>query len=311
MTDMLTVKNLVKKYGSQQVLNGISFEIKKGTIYGFLGPNGAGKTTTMNILSGLINFNAGEIKLNDIDIKKNKKDFVKRIGYLPQNPVFYGYMTAYEYLNFTGKINGMPDITIKNRSEELLDIVGLKSAANRKIREYSGGMKQRLGIAAALYKNPEIVFLDEPTSALDPEGRHEIHEFLKILKSKGMTVFLSTHILNDIERICDEVSILDKGKILISSNLESLKEQYIQPIFDIEYEKDASIMKERLSMISWIKKVTIKGCSLSVYVDNINTAKSELLGLAMDSSNPIISFNMRKSTLEDIFIRLVNNNENI
>lgn len=311
MTDMLTVKNLVKKYGSQQVLNGISFEIKKGTIYGFLGPNGAGKTTTMNILSGLINFNAGEIKLNDIDIKKNKKDFVKRIGYLPQNLVFYGYMTAYEYLNFTGKINGMPDITIKNRSEELLDIVGLKSAANRKIREYSGGMKQRLGIAAALYKNPEIVFLDEPTSALDPEGRHEIHEFLKILKSKGMTVFLSTHILNDIERICDEVSILDKGKILISSNLESLKEQYIQPIFDIEYEKDASIMKERLSMISWVKKVTIKGCSLSVYVDNINTAKSELLGLAMDSSNPIISFNMRKSTLEDIFIRLVNNNENI
>lgn len=308
---MLTVKNLVKKYGNQQVLNGISFEIKKGTIYGFLGPNGAGKTTTMNILSGLINFNAGEIKLNDIDIKKNKKDFVKRIGYLPQNPVFYGYMTAYEYLNFTGKINGMPDITIKNRSEELLDIVGLKSAANRKIREYSGGMKQRLGIAAALYKNPEIVFLDEPTSALDPEGRHEIHEFLKILKSKGMTVFLSTHILNDIERICDEVSILDKGKILISSNLESLKEQYIQPIFDIEYENDASIMKERLSMISWIKKVTIKGCSLSVYVDNINTAKSELLGLAMDSSNPIISFNMRKSTLEDIFIRLVNNNENI
>lgn len=308
---MLTVKNLVKKYGSQQVLNGISFEIKKGTIYGFLGPNGAGKTTTMNILSGLINFNAGEIKLNDIDIKKNKKDFVKRIGYLPQNLVFYGYMTAYEYLNFTGKINGMPDITIKNRSEELLDIVGLKSAANRKIREYSGGMKQRLGIAAALYKNPEIVFLDEPTSALDPEGRHEIHEFLKILKSKGMTVFLSTHILNDIERICDEVSILDKGKILISSNLESLKEQYIQPIFDIEYEKDASIMKERLSMISWVKKVTIKGCSLSVYVDNINTAKSELLGLAMDSSNPIISFNMRKSTLEDIFIRLVNNNENI
>ena len=308
---MLIVKNLVKKYGSQQVLNGISFEIKKGTIYGFLGPNGAGKTTTMNILSGLINFNAGEIKLNDIDIKKNKKDFVKRIGYLPQNPVFYGYMNAYEYLNFTGKINGMPDITIKNRSEELLDIVGLKSAANRKIREYSGGMKQRLGIAAALYKNPEIVFLDEPTSALDPEGRHEIHEFLKILKSKGMTVFLSTHILNDIERICDEVSILDKGKILISSNLESLKEQYIQPIFDIEYEKDASIMKERLSMISWIKKVTIKGCSLSVYVDNINTAKSELLGLAMDSSNPIISFNMRKSTLEDIFIRLVNNNENI
>ena len=308
---MLRVKNLVKKYGNLEVLNDISFEIKKGTIYGFLGPNGAGKTTTMNILSGLIDFNGGEIKLNDMDIKKDKKDFVKKIGYLPQDPVFYGYMSAYEYLNFAGKINGMPDSTIEKRSDELLNIVGLKSATKRKIGEYSGGMKQRLGIAASLYKNPEIVFLDEPTSALDPEGRFEILEFIKSLKSKGMTVFLSTHILNDIERICDEVSILDKGKILISSNLESLKEQYIQPIYDIEYEKDASFIKDRLKKVSWIKKINNQGCILSVYVDNLNAAKSELLGLAIDSNNPIISFNMRKSTLEDIFIRLVNENDNI
>lgn len=308
---MLRVKNLIKNYGNLQVLNDISFEIKKGTIYGFLGPNGAGKTTTMNILSGLINFNGGDIKLNDIDIKKDKKDFIKRIGYLPQDPVFYGYMSAYEYLNFTGKINGMSDKTIKDRSKELLDIVGLSDAAKRKIVEYSGGMRQRLGIAASLYKNPEIVFLDEPTSALDPEGRFEVLKFIKSLKSKGMTVFFSTHILNDVERICDEVSILDKGKILISSNLESLKEQYMQPIYDIEYENDCSVIKDRLKKVPWIKRINTNGCCLSVYVDNVDAAKSKLLNLTMDSSNPVISFNMRKSTLEDIFIRLVNENDNI
>lgn len=308
---MLKVINLKKKYGNLEVLKGISFEIKKGTIYGFLGPNGAGKTTTMNILSGLIGHNGGKIILDGKDLNKNKRELLKKVGYLPQDPVFYGYMNAIEYLSFIGKINNMDEKEIRERTGSLLKTVGLSDAAKRKIGGYSGGMKQRFGIATALFKKPEIVFLDEPTSALDPEGRMEVLEFIKGLKNQGITVFLSTHILNDIERVCDEVSILDKGEILVSDNLENLKNKYIQPIFDIEFENDAPGIGERLQGVNWIKDVKVKGSSISVYVNDLRSAKDNLLRLIVDSGNPVTSFNIRKSNLEDIFIRLVNGYGNV
>lgn len=308
---MLKVVNINKKYGDFEVLKNICFEIKKGTIYGFLGPNGAGKTTTMNILSGLIDFNSGQVYLHGEDFKKNKRQLLKKVGYLPQNPVFYNYMNANEYLHFIGEINNMPEKQIRERTIELLDIVKLSEAAKRKIGQYSGGMKQRLGIAVALFNKPEIVFLDEPTSALDPEGRREILEFIKDLKSSGTTVFLSTHILGDIERVCDEVSILDKGQILISDNLENLKKKYIQPIFDIEFEKNCVNLEKILLNFKWIEKVVVKENKASIYVNNLDIAKSELLKLLVQRENTILSYDLRKSNLEDIFIRLVNKNDNL
>lgn len=308
---MLKAVNLTKRYGSLEVLKGISFEVKKGSIYGFLGPNGAGKSTTMNILSGLIDFNGGEIYLDKQDFKKNKRKLLKRVGYLPQSPVFYGYMTAVEYLTFIGELGGMESEKIKNRIIELLDVVKLTESSKRRISTYSGGMKQRLGLAAALFNSPELVFLDEPTSALDPEGRMEVLEFIKGLKKSGTTVFFSTHILNDIERVCDEVSILNEGKILVSDNLENLKMKYIQPIYDIEFENNLCGLESRFKNVPWIQKTVTKGNRAAIYVNDMNRAKGELLGLIAKESNPVISFNHRKSNLEDIFIRLVNNNENL
>jgi ABC-2 type transport system ATP-binding protein len=308
---MLKVVNLNKKYGDFEVLKNISFEIKKGTIYGFLGPNGAGKTTTMNILSGLIDFNGGEIYLDGENFKKNKRQLLKKVGYLPQNPIFYNYMNAKEYLHFIGEIANMSEKNIRERTTEILGIVKLTEASKRKIGQYSGGMKQRLGIAVALFNKPEIVFLDEPTSALDPEGRMEILEYIKELKLEGITVFLSTHILSDIERICDEVSILDKGQILISDNLENLKNKYIQPIFDIEFEKYCLNLDKVLLDFKWVEKVLIKENNASVYVNNLDIAKAELLKLLVQGENTILTFNLRKSNLEDIFIRLVNKNDNL
>ena len=308
---MLKVVNLNKKYGNFEVLKDISFEIKKGTIYGFLGPNGAGKTTTMNILSGLIDFNGGEVYLDGENFKNNKRELLRKVGYLPQSPIFYNYMSALEYLHFIGELTNMPEKNIKARTAEILDIVKLTDAAKRKVGQYSGGMKQRLGIAVALFNKPEMVFLDEPTSALDPEGRMEILEYIKALKSVGTTVFLSTHILSDIERVCDEVSILDKGKILISDNLENLKSMYIQPIFDIEFEKCCFNFDKILLESKWVEKVIIKENKASIYVNNINIAKSELLKLLVQGENTILSFNLRKSNLEDIFMRLVNENDNL
>lgn len=308
---MLKVANINKRYGELEVLKNISFEIKKGTIYGFLGPNGAGKSTTMNILSGLIDFNGGEIYLDGEDFKKNKRRLLKKVGYLPQDPVFYNYMNANEYLHFIGEISNMTEKNIRERTIEILEIVRLTESAKRKIGQYSGGMKQRLGIAVALFNKPEIVFLDEPTSALDPEGRMEILEFIKELKSEGTTVFMSTHILNDIERICDHVSILDKGKILVSDNLENLKNKYIQPIFDIEFEKLPAKLDKVLLNFKWVDNVSTNGNKASIYVNNLEIAKSELLRFLVQAENTILSYELRKSNLEDIFIRLVNENENL
>lgn len=308
---MLRVEKLTKKYGSLEVLKEISFEVKKGTIYGFLGPNGAGKTTTMNILSGLIDYNGGDIFINGNDFKKNKRELLKKVGYLPQSPVFYGYMTAVEYLTFIGKLGGMENEKIKTRITELLEIVKLSEAAKRRIGGYSGGMKQRLGLAASLFNNPELVFLDEPTSALDPEGRMEILEFIEGLRKLGTTVFFSTHILNDIERVCDEVSILSGGKILVSDNLENLKNKYIQPIYDVEFEKNTNGLENRFESVPWIQKTVVKANKATIYINDMSRAKGELLGLIAKENNPVTSFNLRKSNLEDIFIRLVNNDENL
>lgn len=308
---MIKVVNINKKYGNFEVLKDISFEIKKATIYGFLGPNGAGKSTTMNILSGLIDFNGGEIYLDGEDFKKNKRRLLKKVGYLPQNPVFYNYMSANEYLHFIGEISNMSEKSIRERTLEILDVVKLSESAKKKIGQYSGGMKQRLGIAVALFNKPEIVFLDEPSSALDPEGRMEILEFIKNLKTEGVTVFMSTHILSDIERICDHVSILDKGRILVSDNLENLKNKYIQPIFDIEFEKLPAKLDKVLLNFKWIDSVSIRRNKASIYVNNLGIAKSELLKFLAQGENTILSYELRKSNLEDIFIRLVNENDNI
>jgi ABC-2 type transport system ATP-binding protein len=308
---MLKVSNLTKSYGSLKVLKGISFETQKGGIYGFLGQNGAGKSTTMNILAGLIGYDSGDIYLNGKPLKENKRELLQKIGYLPQNPVFYNYMTAIEYLNFIGEINHMPSNKIKSRTEELLEIVNLKEAGKRKLGGYSGGMKQRFGIAVSIFNNPEILFLDEPTSALDPEGRMEVLEFIQRLQAQGTTVFLSTHILNDIERICNHVSIIHEGEIIISEGLENLKNKYIQPIYDVEFIRNCENLKEKLRSINWIDNIVINKNHSSIYVNNMKTASEELLKILINENSPITSFNLRQSNLEDIFLRLVNRHGNL
>lgn len=302
---MLKVTNLVKKYGSLEVLKGISFTIEKGKTYGFLGQNGAGKTTTMNILTGLIDYNSGEILIDSEKLDKKSNKLLKKIGYLPQNPVFYNYMTGYEYLGFIGELSGMSQKIIKKRSDELLEVVGLNDAAKRKVGGYSGGMKQRFGLAVSMFNRPELLILDEPTSALDPEGRAEILDLIQGLKKEGMTVFFSTHILNDVERICDEVSILHHGEIIISDNLNHLKNQYIQPIYDIEFENNCSNLQNTFIKENWIQNVKITGNHASLYVKDMDYAKKELLKFLSGIDNTVISFNLRKSNLEDIFLRLV------
>lgn len=308
---MLKVISLEKSYGHLKVLKGLNLEVKKGSIYGFLGKNGAGKTTTLNILTGLLKYDSGEILFDGIEFKNGKREIQKRIGYTPQSPVFYGYMNSCEYLKFIGELSGMSSKDINLRALEILELVGLKEDGKRKIGGYSGGMKQRLGIAVALFNKPEMVFFDEPTSALDPEGRMEVLKLIKKLKEDNITVFFSTHILNDVERICDEVSIIDEGKIVLEEEIHSLQKHYTQPIYDIEVENTEIKGINKLQALSYIQNIKIKDSIVSIYVKDLEVAKRELIKDLISLDITPINYNLRKSNLEDIFTRLVSKNENL
>ena len=305
---MIKVTNLKKSYGRLEALKSISFEVEKGSVFGFIGRNGAGKTTTMNILTGLIRFDSGEIFIKGKNFLKNRQELIKSIGYLPETPTFYNYMNAYEYLNFIGEIIGHDLKKLNKHTGELLGMVKLAKHGKRRIGGYSRGMKQRLALAVAFMKNPEILFLDEPASALDPEGRLEMLDLIESLKDKKITIFLSTHILNDAERVCDVICIIDEGRILLTKNLSELYETYIQPIFDIEFEKASRDGVNLLKKLKWIESIKEDGKRISIYVKDMEFAKKEILKELSKLDTGIISYQIRKSNLEDIFMRMVNKN---
>jgi len=302
---MIKVANLVKNYRNVEALKAISFEVDKGSVFGFIGRNGAGKTTTMNILTGLIRFNSGKIFIKGKDFLKHKRELVKSIGYLPETPAFYNYMNAYQYLNFMRDIIGFDAEKSGKYIKRLIEMVKLTKQAKRRIGGYSRGMKQRLALAVAFMNNPEILFLDEPASALDPEGRLEMLELIESLKNDRITIFISTHILNDAERVCDKICIIDEGKIILTEDLSQLYKTYIQPIFDIEFEEEPGKEVNRLKKLSWIESIKRKGRRVSLYIKDIDHAKKEVLKEISKLKVNISSYQIRKSTLEDIYIRMI------
>lgn len=211
---IVETKNLVKHFGSQSVLKSLNLTVYKGEIYGFIGHNGAGKSTAMQLIMGLLKADGGTIHMRLTDPLK--------IGYLPESPEFFPYMSAVQYLNYIGEAGAQSRNAIGKRTRELLDLVDLTHKATRPIGGFSRGMKQRLGLAVALYHDPDFLLLDEPSSALDPLGRQAMVQILENLKSQGKTIFLSTHILDDIERICDRVGVLHSGVLQMEGPLSEL-----------------------------------------------------------------------------------------
>lgn len=308
---MIEVKHLVKRYGNMTVLKGIDFSVEKGSVFGFLGQNGAGKSTTMNIMTGLIDFQEGQVMIDGLDLKGHKDELRRRIGYLPENPVFYGYMNAYEYLRFIADVSKYPTNQVRKRMDEVLELVQLQQAAKRRISGYSRGMKQRLGLAVALLNGPDYLFLDEPTSALDPEGRMEMLTLMEVCKESEITVFLSTHILADVERVCDQVCILHQGEIQLTEKISDLQRRYLQPIFDLEIAGDLASFQRHVETFPWVEKITVQRDSASVYVTDIAIGKRELPKVIVETGLSLQSFQIRQTTLEDIFIRMVKQDGNL
>ena len=239
--NMLTLSNVSKHFGSHSVIKNLSLEVPEGTIYGFIGQNGAGKTTTMKMILGLCPADSGQIMVNGETVAYGQNKTNRYIGYLPDVPEFYGYMKPAEYLNLCGEITGMSAARRKKRIDELLPLVGLEHD-NKRIQGFSRGMKQRLGIAQALLGEPMLLICDEPTSALDPIGRKEILDILLAVRGKT-TVIFSTHILSDVERICDEIGVLHGGSLAVQKAMGELRQMHPGSGFEMEFYQTEDTLK--------------------------------------------------------------------
>lgn len=238
---MLSVNHVSKRFGSHCIINDLSFQVKENTIYGFIGQNGAGKTTTMKMILGLYSIDSGSIQVAGEEVSYGQNKTNKFIGYLPDVPEFYSYMKPKEYLNLCGEITQIAESERRKRISDLLELVGLEHA-DKRIHGFSRGMKQRLGIAQALLNEPKLLICDEPTSALDPLGRKEILDILLAVKDKT-TVIFSTHILSDVERICDEIGLLNEGKLAMQGTMEEIHSRHSINELEIEFHTAAETEK--------------------------------------------------------------------
>ena len=294
--NVLEIKNIHKNFNEKEVLRGIDLTIKENSIFGFVGKNGAGKTTTMKAILGLIKIDNGEIYVCGEKVLYGETPTNKYIGYLPDVPEFYSYLTTREYLMLCGESLGMDKDTIKTRSEELLDLVGLKEE-KRRIKVFSRGMKQRLGVAQALLSSPKLLICDEPTSALDPIGRKEILDILTSAR-KLTTVLFSTHILSDVERICTDVALLDDGKIVLQDSVENLKKNKEDKfIVEVVEENDIGC----LLTLNNCKKTT----NLIVQFIGGDEKMQEVLDFILKNKINIKKIERLEPSLESLFMEMV------
>jgi ABC-2 type transport system ATP-binding protein len=300
--------NLTKKYGSLVALDNLNLEVAPGTVFGFLGPNGAGKTTTIKLLTGLAKATAGDAWVDNVRVVHGGGEARGHFGYLPEEPHVYGWMKGREFLTFIGRLAGLDGAALKQRVPEMLEQAGLEEAAHRRVSGYSRGMRQRLGLAQALITRPPVVLLDEPTSALDPVGRRDVLTLIETLRGET-TIFLSTHILADVERVCDEVAVLNRGRLITQANRNELTERYAAPIFEIEFSHDGDNaqagLASDLERRPWVERVQLEGRLLRVFVSDAGQAREELPGWAVGTGLTLLRYELTRPNLEDIFVRLV------
>lgn len=296
--DMLCIENLHKRFGEKEVLKGVDLTVPEHSVFGFIGKNGAGKTTTMKCVLGLIRPDGGTISVNGEKVSYGQTATNKFIGYLPDVPEFYPFMTAREYLRFCGELSGMEKSEIKNRSGELLTLVGLDSETHR-IKGYSRGMKQRLGIAQALLNRPKLLICDEPTSALDPVGRKEILDILLSVREQT-TVLFSTHILSDVERICTDVAFLSGGVIAAQGKLADIKSKNRREEYLLETKTENGA--ELLSAFG--KNLVPSGRAQLRFCGSENELFS-LMQFIAEKRIPVLKLERIEPTLEALFMEAV------
>ena len=300
---MISINNLSKSYGPLKAVVNLNLTINKGEIFGLLGPNGAGKSTTIQILSSLKSFDNGEILIDNKCLKENYSECKKIIGVVPQEISLYEDFSAYDNLMFWGGINGVSKSQLKPRIDSILELIGLSNRKSDLIKTYSGGMKRRINIAAALLHNPQILFMDEPTTGVDPQSRNKIFDIIETLNKQGITIVYTTHYMEEVERLCNTIAIIDSGKIIAKGTKEELQkkcnltETVLLEVKNISEEQIDSLRQlTNLQITSTAQKLMIECVShkdLQTILNNCN--ELEIL---------IENIEIQKSNLESIFLQL-------
>ncbi|MCL1791656.1 MAG: ABC transporter ATP-binding protein [Peptococcaceae bacterium] len=300
----LTIRSLKKSFKNVHAIINLDMNVPENSVYGFLGKNGAGKTTTMKIITGLLKSDGGEIEVFGQPARFGETKVNRMIGYLPDVPEFYGYMTSKEYLSLCAKVSGVTPAEAAVQIKELIAVVGLKGI-NRRIKTYSRGMKQRLGIAQALIGSPKLILCDEPTSALDPEGRLEVLQVLNNLRER-VTVVFSTHILADVERICDRVGVLNNGCLAMEKSISELQSMSMSGRIRVEtYDEDArSHLLDSLGQLPGFKVVVDKDTTFFLEARDTKEAAVSICKTAADLSLPLRRLERLEQSLEDVFMEV-------
>ena len=283
-----------------RALDELNLQVESGEVFGLLGPNGAGKTTTFKILMGLIRPTGGKAQI--LGAAVDEVNVRQRIGYLPEQPYFYDYLTAREFVEYCGALCDLPKTEASNRTNELLNQVGLTDSADKQLRKFSKGMLQRVGLAQALVNDPDVLFLDEPMSGLDPLGRREVRDLIVSLRAKGKTIFFSSHILTDVEAMCDRVAILNKGRLVESGKLSEIlktRSNEIEVVVSGIHERALAELRsfaETVSATPEVARIRLK--------DDHDLER--LLALVHQAGGRVVSVNPVRESLEDLFVREVN-----
>lgn len=302
---IITVENLVKSYNGHTAVDGISFDIDRGEIFGLLGPNGAGKSTIISIMCCLLEATSGRVTIEGIDIQKDSFEVRKIIGIVPQEISLYPTLTARENLSFYGQIYGLSGKSLKNRIDILLDMVGLTDRADDILEGYSGGMKRRINIAVALLHNPKILFLDEPSTGVDPQSRKRIYDTIQDLNKGGMTVLLTTHQMEDAEKLCHRIAIVDKGKLIALDTLEGLLDMVGESdiIHMIARDFPASAVAS-IEKMDNVQKVSLDRDSMAVQLLHGRESLAHIIDILISSGTHVESIQIKEPDLETLFLHL-------
>jgi ABC-2 type transport system ATP-binding protein len=302
---VIETTDLTKNFGSLTAVNKLNLKVQKNTIHGFLGPNGAGKTTTIKILVGLLRPTSGSVKVLGQEVHVDDADSRLGIGYMSELPKFPKHLKGAELLDIYGRMYGMTEQQRTEQIPKLIEMVGLKGRENDLIGKYSKGMQQRIGIAQALLNNPELVILDEPSIGLDPVGMVEVRELVKNISKEGMTVFLSSHLLFEVEQICDHVTIINQGSMLVSDTPQNISGQLGPAMIHIELVDLSTAVIAAVKSLPYVSGTWKTGNTLMIQVKTYDDVRAQISKAITGAGGVIIGMSQKNANLEDIFIQLV------
>lgn len=299
----IKVENLTKKFNGFTAVDGITFSVEEGELFGLLGPNGAGKTTTINMLSTILKITSGKAEVAGFDVSKDTDNVRKSIGIVFQEPALDNKLTGRENLEFHAMMYGISKEERRKRIQQLLELVELEDKADILVEKYSGGMKRRLEIARGLMHKPKVLFLDEPTLGLDAQTRRHIWDYIKKLNEENkVTIVLTTHYMEEADYLCDRIAIIDKGKIVALDTPSKLKDMLGGDMISLEFEGSADDFIRNLESMKWVKSIKRHDSNIDLTVQNGERKIPELLSMAQKFGLNIISVNLRKPSLEDVFL---------